>query len=141
MRRALVAAFTERVAFKTTAVLLAVVLWAVVRTRETTEVTVPVRIAPLLDSTMAVRDAIPSVRAVVAARGADIAALYASPPVIRRVVREDARDTVRFDLAPADVDLEGVPGRVLDVHPRTLVLHLRHTPPHGPAPGPVPARP
>ncbi|GAC1513870.1 MAG: hypothetical protein NVS1B4_00200 [Gemmatimonadaceae bacterium] len=133
--------FRERLAFKATALLLAVVLWAVVRTRETTEVTVPVRVVPLLDSTMSVRGSLPAVRAIVAARGADIAALYASPPVIRRVVRESAGDTVQLELTPADVDLEGVPGRVLDVRPRTVTLHIRHAPMSpSPAPSPPPTQ-
>ncbi|GAC1689934.1 MAG: hypothetical protein NVS9B3_08540 [Gemmatimonadaceae bacterium] len=128
MRRAFAAALTERLPFKAAALFLAAILWAVVRTRETTEALVPVRIAPVLDSTVSVRGRVPAVRAVVAARAADIAALYASPPVIRRVVHEEAGDSVRFDLTPVDVDLEGVPGRVLDIRPRTVTLRLHHAP-------------
>jgi hypothetical protein len=54
-RRQLTAVFTEHLALKASAVLVAVVLWFVVAAREPTEELVSVRFAPQLDSALVIR--------------------------------------------------------------------------------------
>ncbi len=65
----------------------------------------------------------PGLRALVAGRARDLIKLYEKPPVVRRVVTDDAPDSVAVDLSPADVyippDVDAV---VRDIQPRTLVL-------------------
>src|SRR4029079_14987352 len=65
----------------------------------------------------------PELRALVAGRARDLIKLYEKPPVVRRAVTDDARDSVSVDLKPADVyippDVDAV---VRDIQPRTLVL-------------------
>ena len=71
-RRRITAAFTERLALKSAAVLLAVVLWFIVAAREPTEEVVSVRFAPKLDSALVLRDPEPIIRALVIGRANEI---------------------------------------------------------------------
>jgi hypothetical protein len=63
------------------------------------------------------------IRALVAGRARDLIKLYDTPPVVRRVITDDAPDSVAIDLRPADIyippDIDAI---VRDVQPRTLML-------------------
>ena len=123
-QRRLVSAFTERLGLKAVALLFAVVLWFIVTSKEPAEEIVPVRVALSMDSTEALQEPVPEVHALVAGEGSAIFALYASPPVIRRVVPRGA-DSASFALTPDDVELPpGAAVIVRDVQPRRLVLRL-----------------
>jgi hypothetical protein len=127
-RRWLTAAVTERLPYKAAALFLALVLWLVVSAEEPTEDLVPVRVALLLDSSLTLVSPRPVVQALVVGRGRELLKLYATPPVIRRVLPADVDDSVQFDLRPVDVDLpEGIDAIVRDVQPRTIALRFSAT--------------
>ena len=122
-RRHLRAAFTERLAYKGAALFFAVVLWLVVSAEEPSEELVPVRLEAAHDSARILTGQRPVIRALVAGRARDLIKLYDSPPVVRRIVTDDAPDSVAVDLRPADVYIPpGVDAIVRDVQPRSLVL-------------------
>ena len=118
---------TERLGLKAIALLIALLLWLVVSARKPTESLVRVLVSPTLDSTLVLLDGTTEVRALVAARAADLVKLAADPPVVRRSVGGDAPDTLVLDLTAEDVHLP--PGladqvRVLDVQPRSITLRF-----------------
>ena len=124
-RGRVIAAFTERLALKASAVLLALVLWFVVAAREPREEYAPVRFAPRLDSTLALRDPAPAIRAHVLGRPSEILKLGTSPLVIRRQIASDAPDTLVLSLRPSDVEIpEGVDVIVREVFPQSLTLRF-----------------
>lgn len=119
------AAFTERLALKASAVLLACVLWLVVAAREPREEYAPVRFAPVLDSTLALRDPALEVRAHVLGRPSEILKLGTSPLVIRRQIASDAPDTLVLALRPSDVEVpDGVDVIVREVYPQAVTLRF-----------------
>src|SRR6059058_1457724 len=106
LQRRLVAAFTERLLLKGTAILLAVVLWFVVNAKEPQIELVTVRFVPtLLDSSLVLRDAPPQFQAIVAGSPKELIKLNSAQPLIRRQVTADAPDTLVVDLRPEDVVL------------------------------------
>ena len=123
LERHLRAAFTERLAYKAAAVFFAIVLWLVVSAEEPSEELVPVRLEATYDTVRVLSSTRPVIRALVAGRARDLLKLYDTPPVVRRVVTDDAPDSVAVDLRPADVyippDIDVI---VRDVQPRTLLL-------------------
>lgn len=122
------AAFTERLALKASAVLLAVVLWFVVAAREPTEEVVGVRFAPQLDSGLVLRDPAPAIRALVIGRPSEILKLSTTPLTIRRPLSSDAPDTLVLALRTSDVEVpEGTELIVRDVQPRSLMLRFEST--------------
>ena len=124
-RRHVIAAFTDHLALKASAVLVAVVLWFVVAAREPTEEVVSVRFAPQLDSALVLRDPPPMIRALVIGRPNEILKLSNTPLVIRRPITSDAPDTLVLSLRTSDVEVpEGVEVIVRDVQPRTLTLRF-----------------
>jgi len=121
-------AFTERLALKASAVLLAVVLWFVVAAREPTEEIVGVRFAPQIDSGLVLRDPPPTIRAIVIGRPAEILKLSNTPLIIRRVLSSDAPDTLVLSLRTSDIEVpEGIEVIVRDVQPRSLTLRFEPT--------------
>ena len=126
-QRRLRGVFVERLGLKATALVLAVMLWVLVSAREPTEQLVRVRVTPMLDSTLVLRDGPPELRALVAGRAADLVKLYATPLVIRRTIGGDVPDTLVLDVSAADVhvppELSGSV-RVLDVQPRSVTLRF-----------------
>lgn len=127
-RRRLSQAFTQRLALKSSALLLAVVLWFVVEARQPTEEVATVRFAPQLDSALVLRDPAPPIRAHVIGRPSEILKLGNTPLVIRRPVGGDVPDTLTVSLHPADVDVpEGVQVIVREVQPRSLTLRFEST--------------
>ena len=124
-RRRVVAAFTERLALKASAVLLAIVLWFVVGAREPREEYAPVRFAPRLDSTLVLRDPTPPIRAHVLGRPSEILKLATQPLVIRRQIAGDAPDTLVLPLRPSDVEVPaGADVIVREVYPQSVTLHF-----------------
>ena len=121
-------AFTQRLALKSSAVLLALVLWFVVGAREPTEEVVGVRFTPKLDSALVLRDPEPMIRALVIGRASEILKLSTTPLVIRRPIESDAPDTLVLSLRTSDVEVpEGVEVIVRDVQPRSLTLRFEST--------------
>jgi YbbR domain-containing protein len=123
LQRWLKAALTERLGYKAAALFFAVVLWLVVSAEEPSEEVVPVKLEASFDTARVLTSTRPELRALVAGRARDLIKLYEKPPVVRRVVTDDAPDSVAVDLRPADVyippDVDAV---VRDIQPRTLVL-------------------
>ncbi|HVX42205.1 MAG TPA: hypothetical protein VHB25_21770 [Gemmatimonadaceae bacterium] len=152
-RRRLVAAFTERLGLKATAVLLAVVLWFVVNAKEPQIEIVPVEFRPVLDSSLVLRDPPPQLHALVAGSPKELIKLSSNSPVVRRQITSDSPDTVVLDLRPDDVALPpGVDAVVRDLEPRSVTLRFESTwsrkvPVHSaltivpmPLPGPIETR-
>jgi hypothetical protein len=128
LRRRVVAAFTEHLALKATALLFAVVLWFVVNAKEPEEELVPVRFIPTLDSTLVLRDPPAQVYALVAGPPRELLKLGTTPLVIRRQIAADSPDTLVIDLRPSDVALpDGVDAVVHDVSPHSLTLRFEST--------------
>jgi hypothetical protein len=118
-------AFTERLELKTTAIVLAIVLWFMVSARETTEEIVGVRFAPQLDSSLALREPPRAISALVIGRRGELMELVANAPVIRRPIDDEVPDTLVIDLRPSDVELPpNVEARVSDVQPRRVTLYF-----------------
>lgn len=124
-RRRIAAAFTQRLALKAAAGLLAVAMWFVVAAREPTEDVAFVRFAPQLDSALVLRDPAPPIRALVMGRPNEILKLVNTPLVIRRPITSDAPDTLVLPLRTSDVEVpDGVEVIVRDVQPHSLMLRF-----------------
>lgn len=124
-RRRIVAAFTERLVLKGTAVLLSVVLWFLVGAREKMEELVDVSFQPQLDTTLVLRDRPPQIKALVLGTPNELLKLASNPPVIHRPIAADAPDTLVVDLQPQDVQLPaGMDADVEDVRPRSITLRF-----------------
>jgi hypothetical protein len=127
-RRRVVAAFTQNIALKASAVLLAIALWFVVAAREPTEEVVGVRFVPVLDSSLVLRDPPPAIRALVIGRANEVLKLSTNPLVIRRTVASDVPDTLVVSLRASDVEVpEGVEVLVRDLEPRAMTLTFEAT--------------
>ncbi len=108
------------------ALLLAVILWVIVSAEETAATWVPVRVMLTLDTTVALREPVPPVRAFVVGRRRDLIQLVQSPPVLQRAITNDDADSVRIELYERDLDLPtGSDARVRDVKPRMLTIRLK----------------
>lgn len=124
-RRRIVAAFTERLALKGTAIALSVVLWFVLSAKEPTYEVIPVKFAPQLDSSLVLRDPPLQIHAVVAGTSSELIKLFSSPPVIDRAIAADAPDTLVMDLSPRDVKMPpGVNAFVEEVQPHSVTLRF-----------------
>src|SRR5262245_3530241 len=128
LQRRVVAAFTQHLVLKATAVFLAVVLWFVVNAKEPQVMIVPVRFNPILDSSLVLRETLPPLQAIIAGSPKELIKLSTDPPVIHRQITADAPDTLVLDLRPGDVTLpEGVDAVVRDVEPHSLTLRFEST--------------
>ena len=125
----LVAAFTQRLVLKGAAIFLAIVLWFVVNAKEPQLELVGVKFLPaLLDSSLVLREPMPTIQAIVAGSPKQLIKLSTTPPSIRRQITADAPDTLVLDLRPEDVMLpDGVDAVVRDVQPRQLTLRFEPT--------------
>jgi hypothetical protein len=127
-RHRIVAAFTERLPLKATAVFLAGVLWFVVNAKEPQIELVRVRFVAALDSSLVLRDPPPELQALVAGSPRELIKLTSNPPVVRRQITSDAPDTLVLDLRPDDVMLpDGIEAVVRDVQPRSVTLRFEST--------------
>ena len=124
-------ALTDRIGLKVTALVLSLMLWVIVSARQPTEGLVDVRVIPVLDASLVLVDSPSAVRAQVYGRAVDIVKLYASPPVLRLVVRGTVPDSLVRDISPGDVRLSAQVGtdvHILDVQPRSVTLHVARKP-------------
>lgn len=128
LRRRIVAAFTEHLSLKASAVLLAMAMWFVVAAREPMEDVASVRFAPVLDSALVLRDPTPPIRAQVLGRPNEILKLTQTPLIIRRQIASNAPDTLVLSLRTSDVEVPaGVEVIVRDVFPHSLTLRFEPT--------------
>jgi hypothetical protein len=129
LRRSLVAALTDQLPAKFSALFFAVVLWVIVRSEEPVEAWIDVHLALTLDSAVTVSGPTPPVQALVSGRGRELLKLYGARPIIRRSVGED--DSV-FAVHPSDVfTANEADVRVLDVRPHLVRLPLQLAPSRG----------
>ena len=121
-----VAAATERLPLKGAALFFAVVLWLVVSTEEPTEDTVAVELRLVsTDTSVVIRRPLPPVRALVVGRGRELLKLYASPPVIRRVITAESPEALSLRLTTEMVEIPtGIDARVRDVQPRAITVQV-----------------
>jgi hypothetical protein len=93
---------------------------------EPTDEWVDVRLALVMDSTVALRDSAPHVQALVVGRARELLKLYTELPVIRRVIPDDTPDDITLELRPEDVILPGnVSAKVANISPRAVPLRFR----------------
>jgi hypothetical protein len=122
------AAFTQNLTLKAIAVLVAVMLWFLVDTREPKEDLVRVRFEPQLDTSLVLRDPAPLVIAKVFGSATELQKLTNTPLVIRKAIAGDAPDTLVLELRTSDVVVpEGVEVIVREVDPRFLTLRFEST--------------
>src|SRR5437763_4590613 len=127
-RRRLTEAFTQRLALKGTALLLAVVLWFIVTAKEPNQDLVDVQFAPQLDSSLVLKDPPPMIHALVVGTPQELLKLFAHPLVIKRQIAANSPDTVVVDLSTSDVELPpGVDAIVRGVEPRSVTLRFEST--------------
>jgi hypothetical protein len=127
-QRRVIAALTQNLLLKATAVFLAVVLWFVVNAKEPQVMIVPVRFTPVLDSSLVLRETLPPLQAIVAGSPKELIKLSTNPPVVHRQITADAPDTLVLDLRSSDVNLpEGVDAVVRDVEPHSVTLRFEST--------------
>jgi len=127
-RRRLAEAFTQRLALKGTALLLAIVLWFIVTAKEPNQDLVEVQFAPQLDSSLVLKDPPPPIHALVVGTPAELLKLFAHPLVIKRQIAANSPDTVVVDLSTSDVELPaGIDAIVRAVQPRSVTLRFEST--------------
>ncbi len=128
LQRRVIAAFTQHLLLKGTAVFLAVVLWFVVNAKEPQVMIVPVRFIPVLDSSLVLREGLPPLQAIIAGSPKELIKLSTNPPIVHRQITANAPDTLVLDLRPADVSLpDGVDAVVRDVEPHSVTLRFEST--------------
>lgn len=128
LQRRVIAAFTQHLVLRATAVFLAVVLWFVVNAKEPQVMIVPVRFTPVLDSSLVLREALPPLQAIIAGSPKELIKLSTDPPLVHRQITANAPDTLVLDLRPADVTLpDGVDAVVRDVEPHSVTLRFEST--------------
>lgn len=127
-QRRLAEVFTQRLALKGTALLLAIVLWFIVTAKEPNQDLVEVQFAPQLDSSLVLKDPPPPIHALVVGTPQELLKLFAHPLVIRRTISANSPDTVVVDLSTSDVDLPaGVDAIVRGIEPRSVTLRFEST--------------
>ena len=127
-RRRVTEVFTQRLALKGTAFLLAAVLWFIVTAKEPNQNLVEVHFAPQLDSSLVLKDPPPPIHALVVGTPQELLKLYARPLVIRRPIAANSPDTVVIDLATSDVELPpGVDAIVRGLEPHSITLRFEST--------------
>jgi len=121
-------AFTQRLALKGTAILIAIVLWFIVTAKEPNQDLVEVQFAPQLDSSLVLKDPPPPIHALVVGTPQELLKLFAHPLVIKRPIAANSPDTVVVDLSTSDVELPaGVDAIVRGIEPRSVTLRFEST--------------
>jgi YbbR domain-containing protein len=127
-RRRLAESFTQRLALKGTALLLAIVLWFIVTAKEPNQDLVEVQFAPQLDSSLVLKDPPPPIHALVVGTPSELLKLFAHPLIIKRQIAANSPDTVVVDLSTSDVELPpGIDAIVRAVQPRSVTLRFEST--------------
>jgi YbbR domain-containing protein len=126
-RHMLRGAFLERLGIKALSLLIAILLWLIVKGRQPVQDYVTVRVLPTLDSSLVLLEQPTPLTALVSGRAVDIAKLRADPPAVHRIVDGDVPDTLVFQVAASDVRVAaGLADfvHVLDVQPRSISLRF-----------------
>ncbi len=126
-RRVLREAFVERLGIKALSILIAILLWLIVKGRQPVQEYVSVRVMPTLDSSLVLLEQPATLTALVSGRAVDIAKLRADPPAVHRIIDEDAPDTLVLPIAATDVRVSPELAEyvhVLDVQPRSVSLRF-----------------
>jgi YbbR domain-containing protein len=127
-RRRVAEIFTQRLALKGTAILLAIVLWFIVTAKEPNQDLVEVQFTPQLDSSLVLKDPPPPIHALVVGTPQELLKLFAHPLVIKRQISANSPDTVVVDLSTSDVELPaGVDAIVRGIEPRSVTLRFEST--------------
>lgn len=118
---------TERLPTKLAALLLALVVWVVVRGEESTEIVLAARFVPVVDPSLHLTGTVPdSVLVVVSGRRREVLKLQTNPPVVRRRFGEDTPNRLRVTLLPTDVEFPiGVEATARMVRPSIVTLNFR----------------
>lgn len=126
----LVSLFTKRLPTKMVALLLALVLWFVVRGEESTEVMLYARFTPVVDPSLELTGEVPdSVQVLVSGRRREVLKLRTNPPIVRRRFDEATARRVRVSLQPADVEFPiGVDATARELRPTAITLNFRPRP-------------
>jgi len=110
---------------KATALFLSIVLWMVVAGEEPSQEAVDVNLELVLDSSLVLTSARPSIRAQVMGSTRELYKLFSRRPTVSRSYAGDVADSVVVLLTPGDVQLPpGVDARVSAVEPRTFILRF-----------------
>jgi len=120
-------AFVARLGIKALSILIAILLWLIVKGHQPVQEYVSVRVMPTLDSSLVLLEQPATLTALVSGRAVDIVKLRLDPPAVHRIVDGDVPDTLAFPVAPSDVRVS--PGladlvHVLDVQPRLVSLRF-----------------
>ncbi len=119
--------FLARLGLKALSILIAILLWLIVKGRQPVQDYVMVSVLPTLDSSLVMLETPPPFRALVSGRAVDIVKLHVDPPAIHRIIDGDVPDTLVLDVTPADVRMSAAMAelvRVLDVQPRSVTLRF-----------------
>lgn len=125
LKHRLVAAVTERLPYKATAIFFALVLWLIVSAEEPTSGPVPVQFAPEVDTSLSLVSGIPNVTAYVVGSRSDLLRLTATPLSLHLRVPADSPDTmvVRLDTLPLTRP-NGVNVQVTRLQPDAVTLRF-----------------
>lgn len=110
---------------KATALFLSVVLWMVVAGEEPAQEAVDVNLELVLDSSLVLTSARPTIRAQVIGSTRELYKLFSLRPTVSRSFSGEVADSVIVQLTPADVQLPpGVEARVSAIEPQTFTLRF-----------------
>jgi len=126
-RHAFREAFLARLGIKALSLLIAILLWLIVKGRQPVQEYVSVRVMPTLDSSLVLLEPPATLTALVSGRAVDIAKLRADPPAVHRIVDGDVPDTLAFAVGTSDVRMSADLAdliHVLDVQPRLVSLRF-----------------
>lgn len=125
LKRRVIAAFTERLPFKATALFFSLVLWLIVSAEEPTSGPVPVQFEPVVDTSVDLVGSLPNVQAYVVGTRGDLRRLGTTPLAVHFNVPEDAPDSVRLRLDTLPLTLpSGVNAQVTRFQPEVVTLHF-----------------
>ena len=118
----------DRWPLKLAALVLSLVIWLVVSSREPSEEVVTVRFAPEMDSSLRLISEPPALRALVIGRGRELMKLYSTPVTYRPAFGPAVADTVRLSLTPSEIVVPpGVDVLVRDIRPRNFEVRFAAT--------------
>lgn len=118
----------DRWPLKLAALVLSLVIWLVISSREPSEEVVTVRFAPEMDSSLRLISQPPTLRALVIGRGRELIKLYSTPVTYRPRFGPNVADTVQLTVSPAEIEVPpGVAILVRDIRPRTFEVRFAAT--------------